>query len=519
MFAYYRFCWLSTPKIFVSRIQKSLVFLFLGHLNLIAQTSQTSQTEFTTKGARAATIPANVKNYIEAYAEIAQAEQIRTNIPACIKLAQGILESSIGGSDLAKVANNHFGIKCGKDWTGATFYQMDDEVDKSCFRVYESAYDSYIQHSEFLLSKKRYNDLFELNQDDYKRWAKFLKKAGYATNPDYPNLIIQTIEKYSLFKYNVTKNDSLTVLAPTVQNIKDEDFNSIIDTAYDNKSSILFYKYNYGTILINGVPAIYAKRVESALSIAIRLAIPYKKILEFNDLNESSELIPFQYVFIQPKSKSFKKPEPTFHVVRNDESMYEIAQFYGIRLENLLTLNKLNRNQEPAQNERIYLNTQAPKTPTLRSPYFAKRTPPLQAFEKQATKDNSATIVINTEPSPPDVVPFRPANRRQPTEPEANVNQPINSVDTESLPKPPPVKPRIIVSPPAGLIGLESEVVRPTLSRETVITKTSTKHIVKEKETLYAISRFYQIKVDDIVSANQLTTISLNVGQELQIPK
>lgn len=499
------------------------MFLFLSQLNLVAQTSQTA---FTPKGAQAATIPASVKNYLEAYVEIAQAEQIRTNIPACIKLAQGILESSVGGSDLAKVANNHFGIKCGKDWTGATFYQMDDEVDKSCFRVYESAYDSYIQHSEFLLSKKRYNDLFELNQDDYKRWAKFLKKAGYATNPDYPNLIIQTIEKYNLFKYNVTKNDTMTpLLASTVENVKDEDFNSIIDTAYDSNSKILFYKYNYGTILINGVPAIYAKRTESALSIAIRLAIPYKKILEFNDLNENSELIPFQYVFIQPKSKSFKKPEPTFHVVRNDESMYEIAQFYGIRLENLLTLNKLNKNQEPAQNERIHLNTQASKTPVLRSPYFAKRTPPLQAFEKQATKDNSAAVVINTEPSPPDVVPYRPANRRQPTEPEANVNQPLNSVDTESLPKPPPVRPRVIILPPSptttpsGPIGLESEVVRPTPSRETAITKTSTRHIVKEKETLYAISRFYQIKVEDIVSANQLTTNSLNVGQELQIPK
>lgn len=134
--------------------------------------------------------------YIDKYKAIAQEQERIYKIPACITLAQGILESGSGTSRLAVEANNHFGIKCHRDWEGEKFYKDDDKRNE-CFRVYASAEESYTDHSLFL-KKKRYADLFELDIKDYKAWAKGLKRAGYATNPDYPQLLVNLIETYGL---------------------------------------------------------------------------------------------------------------------------------------------------------------------------------------------------------------------------------------------------------------------------------------------------------------------------------
>src|SRR5688500_8307242 len=148
--------------------------------------------------------------YIELYKDIAVSEMMRTGIPASIKLAQAIHESACGKSDLACKANNHFGIKCGNDWNGKKYNQEDDdykdgELVKSCFREFRTVYDSYIAHSDFLTDpakSKRYGFLFELDQTDYKGWARGLAKAGYATDPQYANKIIDLIEKYELYQYD-----------------------------------------------------------------------------------------------------------------------------------------------------------------------------------------------------------------------------------------------------------------------------------------------------------------------------
>ncbi|MEX0635475.1 MAG: glucosaminidase domain-containing protein, partial [Ferruginibacter sp.] len=139
--------------------------------------------------------------YIEKYEETAKTEMRRYGIPASIKLGQGILESSAGNSDLAMEANNHFGIKCKKDWTGPAFNKDDDAKDE-CFRKYESVLASYEDHSQFLKNSSRYASLFLLSQDDYKGWAHGLKQAGYATNPKYAQLLIKTIEENRLFQYD-----------------------------------------------------------------------------------------------------------------------------------------------------------------------------------------------------------------------------------------------------------------------------------------------------------------------------
>ncbi|SRR5690606_10353135 len=142
-----------------------------------------------------------VKNYIERYKEIAKDNMRQHGIPASITLAQGILESGSGNGRLAKEANNHFGIKCHTGWTGERIYH-DDDAHQECFRKYKHASESFHDHSLFLTSRSRYSDLFTLKKDDYHGWAKGLRKAGYATDPKYPDKLISLIERYQLYQYD-----------------------------------------------------------------------------------------------------------------------------------------------------------------------------------------------------------------------------------------------------------------------------------------------------------------------------
>ena len=145
--------------------------------------------------------------YIDKYKDEAIYQMKKYKIPASITLAQGILESGDGNSELAKKSNNHFGIKCHSDWKGERVYH-DDDIKDECFRKYNTVRDSYDDHSEFLL-RSRYADLFEYALTDYKSWAKGLKKAGYATNPNYAKLLIKIIEENELYKLdNEIKSES-----------------------------------------------------------------------------------------------------------------------------------------------------------------------------------------------------------------------------------------------------------------------------------------------------------------------
>ena len=139
-------------------------------------------------------------SYINRFKDIAITEMNKYGIPASITLAQALLESGTGNSDLAKYANNHFGIKCTSDWKGKGYYKDDDAKDE-CFRVYSNPDESFKDHSQFL-KRKRYAPLFELDKNDYEGWAIGLKNAGYATNPKYPQLLIGLIEKYNLDQYD-----------------------------------------------------------------------------------------------------------------------------------------------------------------------------------------------------------------------------------------------------------------------------------------------------------------------------
>ncbi len=180
-----------------------------------------------------------VTSYIEHFKKIAVKEMDQYGIPASITLAQGLFESGNGNSELAKIANNHFGIKCTNDWNGKSYYKNDDR-DNDCFRVYNNPEDSYRDHSEFL-KRKRYAFLFELDKNDYKGWAYGLKQAGYATNPKYPELLINVIERYHLDQYDKPEGEIQKikredrVLAEINQNIGTEKKDSVINSTPSEK--------------------------------------------------------------------------------------------------------------------------------------------------------------------------------------------------------------------------------------------------------------------------------------------
>ena len=251
------------------------------------------------------------EDYIKKYRELAVEEMKKYHIPASITLAQGLLESGAGQSTLARKSNNHFGIKCGGDWTGKTV-SHDDDARGECFRAYKHPKDSYEDHSKFLAGRPRYASLFKLKITDYKGWARGLKKAGYATNPRYADQLIGIIELYELHKY-------------------------------DEKNYLKWIKKNpnpHQTYIANDLLYIVVRAGDSWKSISKEFDISQKKLRKYNDLYKGYALQVGDILYLEKKNKKADK-EHIVHVLRAGESMYSVSQKYGIRLKNLYKMNKM----------------------------------------------------------------------------------------------------------------------------------------------------------------------------------
>lgn len=266
-------------------------------------------------------------NYIESYSPIAFEQQKLHKIPASIKLAQGLLESAAGMSELAQVSNNHFGIKC-SNWTGDKVYS-DDDTKGECFRKYKSVRDSYEDHSMFLVSRPRYASLFTLKETDYKGWAHGLKKAGYATDPSYANKLIKLIEDYDLAKFDVGKHADMHIA----------DSKSNAETYTWKTASVTTLK-GHDLYRNNKVKCVFSEAGDTYSSIASEFEISEEKLLEYNDLKESRDLEPGTVVYIGTK-KNKAAPEFNAHLVKEGENMYRISQKYGIKLKALYDLNNI----------------------------------------------------------------------------------------------------------------------------------------------------------------------------------
>ena len=309
-------------------------------------------TNFTTNS-QVVTNKISIKEYIETYKSIAINNMINYKIPASITLAQGILESANGNSDLALKANNHFGIKCHKNWTGNTYIKDDDAKDE-CFRVYENAAESFKDHSSFLRSRERYAFLFFFNISDYKSWAYGLKEAGYATNPKYPELIIKIIEDNKLYEIDNAYSNTIASEQENIENL----FRNATDET-DDFEAIVIGTNNRKVYMNNRTKFIYAKKGDSFASIAEDFELKTNELYRYNDLPKDYKLKENERIYVQPKRR---RAQTDFHVVRKNETMWSISQLYAIKLKLLYKKNRMESTNKLEIGQKLWLKNRKPKT-------------------------------------------------------------------------------------------------------------------------------------------------------------
>ena len=283
---------------------------------------------FLISGKLMASIAYSKQEYRLKFEQIALNHQFKYNIPASITLAQGILESNSGNSILAKKANNHFGIKCHANWNGEKIY-MDDDAANECFRSYSSAEESFQDHSEFLKNGKRYQFLFSYSVDDYKNWAYGLKKAGYATNPEYAELLIKIIEELSL-------------------NTLGENSKALVSSSKPNLS---FEIQNHS----NEVNFIVVKQGDSFFQIAHKAGLTLRQLHKYNDFDRKKETLNLgDIVFLEPKRNRSKSKKEI--IIEKPMTLREVSQQEAVKLKSLMRKNQSSSPDEQLpKGEKVFL--------------------------------------------------------------------------------------------------------------------------------------------------------------------
>lgn len=316
------------------------------------------------------------EEYINKYRDLAVNEMKRTGIPASITLAQGMIESDYGRSSLAREANNHFGIKCHNGWTGATV-RHDDDIKNDCFRKYAKPEESFYDHSDFLKTGSRYSFLFDMDNTNYKAWAHGLKKAGYATNPDYANLLIKSIEDNNLWYYDKEyKTDNRTIqnkpivkeppVVKKTDNISDQNADS---TPVQNFNNIKPVTVKNGNVAVparvqrikenNRIQYIIVRDEDTREKLEDEFQLLRWELPKYNELSSDFKLVPGQILYLQPKREKAEAGKD-FHNVEKGETMYMISQSFGIKLKKLYELNRMTFGTEPEPGNKIWLRSMKP---------------------------------------------------------------------------------------------------------------------------------------------------------------
>lgn len=274
--------------------------------------------------------------YIKKYAPLAVEQMQRHKIPASITLAQGLLESGAGYSELARKSNNHFGIKCHANWTGRKVYH-DDDARSECFRAYRDPGDSYNDHSLFLKQGARYAFLFNLHVTDYKGWARGLKKAGYATDPSYANRLITIIEDYELYQYDA-RGMSKREIRKEEEELKRQPW----------------LTHPHEVYIANGIAYVVARNGDTFRLLGREFGIGWKKLVKYNDLHREYTLEDGDVIYLKGKRKKASKGY-TLYIVKDGDSMHSISQKYGIRLRSLYKMNRKEPDYVPEVGDRLRL--------------------------------------------------------------------------------------------------------------------------------------------------------------------
>jgi LysM repeat protein len=268
-------------------------------------------------------------------------------IPASITLAQGLLESGNGNSELARNANNHFGIKCTPDWTGGKSYH-DDDAKNECFRKYKDAAQSYEDHAKFL-QRSRYASLFELKPTDYKGWAHGLKKAGYATDPSYPQKLIGLIERYELYKLDqgvdvaYRPGKPAEQAAPSRQGKRPSGGGETITIGAGRAVDTFEGRIKF----------VRARQGDSFRKLADELEMTHGMLARWNDMDKEASLAEGQVIFIQPKRAASKTSVK--HVAKGGESLWGVSQQYGVKLAKLARYNGLSADAKLKEGQEVWL--------------------------------------------------------------------------------------------------------------------------------------------------------------------
>ena len=326
-----------------------VLILTLSALETVAQTRQTRE------------------EYIDKYKHIAIEHMERYGIPASITLAQGILESDSGNSNLARRSNNHFGIKCKSNWTGQRVYHTDDAPDE-CFRKYDSVEESYEDHAEFLDQSPRYDSLFAYSSSDYRSWARGLKAAGYATAPDYAQRLTRIIEENLLFLFDEDNGAELYAARMRAERgrVDDEfasqssvDMPQTVEGGIDpNSYRVPERTYNgYSVYANNGVHYVVARDGDSFARIAQTFALTERTLRKWNEINPKSEADPVagEWIYIEQKQSKWLG-EGSSHRVATGETLTSIAQEYGIREKRLRSMNRLKSGAALVEGQMLKLN-------------------------------------------------------------------------------------------------------------------------------------------------------------------
>ena len=443
--------------------------------------------------------------YADRFGSSAILEMERDGIPASITLAQGILESGAGTSELAQNANNHFGIKCGTGWNGKTYQKKDDDRDangnliESCFRKYDKVEDSFHDHGEFLRDPRkeyRYGFLFKLDRNDYRGWAEGLEAAGYSTSNTYSEKLIDIIERYKLYEYDIARGSVPNPVDPGAGG------STGADIPLPNPTNRIGR--------INDTKVILAREGETLTDVAKAYRLGTSKLVAYNDRGYTpvQQLKAGTRVFIQQKKDKWNGRAKE-HYVKEGETMFDIAQLYGIRLSKLLDRNRVTQGQEPAIGERVRLKGKRPQSDELRlrdvnsdpSPNQPGAPAPLPPVNETMEPDDSGYLDPIGGETPDPNKPAQPDQGSDmkppvvigvPYPPDPTPNQPGQDETTQpqspNVPSP--------VTPPVVGDGY---------------------HLVVKGDTLYSISRKYNTTVERIKQLNNLPDNVVRIGQRLRV--
>jgi len=282
--------------------------------------------------------------YIARFSNAAVAEMYYSRIPASITMAQALHESRFGTSELAVNANNHFGIKCQREWTGQTYTYQDDD-NNTCFRKYDSVQESYRDHSDFLMTRPRYSFLFQLDPLDYAGWAHGLKQAGYATNPNYGKILVKIIEDYKLYLLDMKE--------PVV-----EPMNSVSDVPIPH--TVAEAAAPEGRVFHrNRIDFMVVRPGDNIKSLTGQLGLLNWEIRRYNEIPKNEDVRPGQVIYLQPKRRQAEAGY-SLHTVEPGQTMYSISQLYGVKLKWLYKRNRMKEETPVKVGQEIWLRGMKP---------------------------------------------------------------------------------------------------------------------------------------------------------------